>query len=97
MRITTQRFIDELRKRPKVAIERKAKSWLSVDDLCLKVNMTKRKVRHALMALHKKGSIETRSFVIETGMTGVHRAVIHFRLRKGSNLPKIIKETKLTW
>lgn len=49
------------------------------------------------MALHKKGSIETRSFVIETGMTGVHRAVIHFRLRKGSNLPKIIKETKLTW
>lgn len=97
MKISTSRFLEELRKKPKIAIERKTKAWLSIEDLCLKANVTQRKVRQALQALIKQGTVETKNFVIETGMTGVHRSVIHFKLKKGSNLPKVIKELKLIW
>lgn len=97
MKISTSRFLQELRKKPKIAVERKTKSWLSIEDLCLKANVTKRRVRHALQVLLKQKTIETKNFVIKTGMTGVHRSVIHFKLKKRSNLPKVIKDLKLIW
>jgi AMMECR1 domain-containing protein len=97
MKISTSRFLQELRKKPKIAVERKTKSWLSIENLCLKANLTQRKVRQALQVLLKQRTVETKNFVIETGMTGVHRSVIHFKLRRGSNLPKVIKDLKLTW
>lgn len=97
MKISTEKFLEELRKKPKLCVEKKAKSWLSVDQISLQANVTERRARHALSMLHRQGKIETKRFVIETGVTGVHRGVDHFRLKKGSNLPKVVKELKLTW
>jgi hypothetical protein len=96
-KISTKQFLEELKNVRRLPLETKPKEWMTIREIAEGANMSERKSREALRLISRTGKLETRKFVIETGVTRIRKPIVHFRIKGRNDMLDIVKGIKITW